>query len=158
MVDDVQQRWLSITPEPAYYVIRTARRAVRRSSSTLPVDSTALRSAIRDEARRLDPQMAVDIERASSVVDAGLSRQRLGIALILGFGMASCRLRQSESPWPSPSARRSVVVRRQQGSRWVPRRATSVAHGEGTERRLALAGAVIELVVAYAVPGRAVLS
>ena len=36
--------------------------------------------------------MAVDIERASDIVDAGLSRQRLGMTLMLGFGLAAVAL------------------------------------------------------------------
>ena len=76
------------------HVIRTGHAAaagLRRPRVALETP-LSLRSAIRDEARKLDPQMAIDIERASDIVDATLSRQRLGMTLMLGFGIAAVAL------------------------------------------------------------------
>jgi putative ABC transport system permease protein len=94
VVDDVRQRSLSVAPEPAYYT-SSGQGTPRRQAFVVHAasgDSAALRAAIRDEARKLDPQMAVDIERASDIVGAGLSRQRLGMTLMLGFGLAAVAL------------------------------------------------------------------
>jgi putative ABC transport system permease protein len=94
VVDDVRQRSLSVAPEPAYYT-SSGQGAPRRQAVVVHApagDSAAVRSAIRDEARKLDPQMAVDIERSSDIVGAGLSRQRLGMTLMLGFGLAAVAL------------------------------------------------------------------
>jgi predicted permease len=94
VVDDIRQRSLSLAPEPAYYS-SSSQGAPRRQTFVLHAtggDSAALREAIRAEAHALDPQMAVDIERVSDLVDAGLSRQRLGMTLMLGFGVAAVAL------------------------------------------------------------------
>ena len=72
VVDDIRQRSLSVAPEPAYYT-SSGQGTPRRQAFVVHAsggDSAALRSAIRDEAHKLDPQMAVDIERASDIVDA----------------------------------------------------------------------------------------
>ena len=50
----------------------------------------SLRSAIRDEARKLDQQTAVDIDRAPDIMGSTLSRQQqLGMMLMLWFGAAA---------------------------------------------------------------------
>ena len=94
VVNDIRQRSLDAAPEPAYYT-STGQGSPRRQAVIVHAssgDSAALRAAIRDEAHKLDPQMAVDIERASDIVAAGLSRQRLGMTLMLGFGIAAVAL------------------------------------------------------------------
>jgi putative ABC transport system permease protein len=94
VVSDIRQRSLDVAPEPAYYT-STGQGTPRRQAIVVHAsagDSAALRSAIRDEAHKVDPQMAVDIERVSDVVGAGLSRQRLGMTLMLGFGIAAVAL------------------------------------------------------------------
>ena len=45
-----------------------------------------LESAIRDEVRRLDPQMAVEFERVTDLVSSTIRRQQLGMTLMLIFG------------------------------------------------------------------------
>src|SRR5688572_29803279 len=94
VVDDIRQRSLATAPEPAYYTT-TGQGTPRRQAVVVHApggDSAALRAAIRDEARKVDPQMPVDIERAFDIVAAGLSRQRLGMTLMLGFGIAAVAL------------------------------------------------------------------
>jgi ABC-type antimicrobial peptide transport system permease subunit len=159
VVDDIRQRSLSVAPEPAYYT-SSGQGTPRRQAFVVHAaggDSASLRSAIRDEARRLDPQMAVDIERASDIVDAGLSRQRLGMALMLGFGVAAVALAAvgiyGVIAYSAAQRRRELAIRLALGATsgsvfWL-----TVNQG----RTLALAGATIGLAVAYA-SGRAVSS
>jgi predicted permease len=94
VVEDIRQRSLSLPAEPAYYT--SARQGTPRRQAFVvhaPTgDVASLRTAIREEAHKLDPQMAVDIERASDMVAAGLSRQRLGMTLMLAFGLAAVAL------------------------------------------------------------------
>jgi ABC-type antimicrobial peptide transport system permease subunit len=55
-------------------------------------DSPAMRSTIRDEARKLDPNMAIDVERVADIVGTTLNRQQLGMTLMLWFGAAAVAL------------------------------------------------------------------
>ena len=94
IVDDVRMRSIAVEPEPAFYTAQNQgpfRRYTIVVHSKVP-DMAALRSAIRDEVRKTDPQMAVDFEDASEVVRATLSRQELGMTLMLLFGAAAVAL------------------------------------------------------------------
>jgi predicted permease len=94
VVEDVRQRALSTAGEPAFYTSH-GQGTPRRQSVVVQSresDSSALRDAIRGEAARLNPQMAVDIERLSDVVGSTLSRQQLGMTLMLWFGAAAVAL------------------------------------------------------------------
>ena len=95
VVDDVRQRSLSVPGEPAFYAVNGQRFTFARLAvvvhASVP-DTPSLRAAIRDEARKLDPQMAVDIERATDIVGVTLSRQQLGMTLMLWFGAAAVAL------------------------------------------------------------------
>jgi predicted lysophospholipase L1 biosynthesis ABC-type transport system permease subunit len=151
VVDDIRQRSLSVAPEPAYYT-SSGQGTPRRQAFVVHAaggDSAFLRSAIRDEARKLDPQMAVDIERASDIVSAGLSRQRLGMALMLGFGLAAVALAAvgiyGVIAYGAAQRRNELAIRLALGATpgnvfWL-----TLKHG----RTLALAGATIGVVVAY---------
>jgi ABC-type antimicrobial peptide transport system permease subunit len=159
VVDDVRQRSLSIAPEPAYYT-SAGQFTPRRQAFVVHAsngDSASLRSAIRDQARKLDPQMAVDIERASDIVDAGLSRQRLGMALMLGFGIAAVALAAvgiyGVIAYSAAQRRNELAIRLALGATpgevfWL-----TLKHG----RMLATIGATIGLLVAY-LSGRVVSS
>src|SRR5262249_33665046 len=91
VVDDVRQRSLSASPEPASYA--TAGQGTPRRQSiiinTPSGDSAALWTAIRDEVRKIDPQIPVDIERVSDIVAATVNRQQLGMTLMLVFASAA---------------------------------------------------------------------
>jgi putative ABC transport system permease protein len=94
VVDDVRQQSLSIAPEPAYYT-SWAQGTPRRQSiviHTQSADSASLRSAIRDEVRKIDPQIPVDFERVSDMVSSTLNRQQLGMTLMLVFAAAAMAL------------------------------------------------------------------
>jgi predicted permease len=88
VVDDVRQKAVAIEAEPAFYSplsqlpIRRQTIVVATSSS----DVATLQSAIRSEVRQLDPQIAVEFVRVRTLVDATLSRQQLGMTLMLIFG------------------------------------------------------------------------
>jgi putative ABC transport system permease protein len=94
VVEDVRQRSLSEAPEPAFYTSHgqgTPRRHTVIVQAKMG-DLASLQSAIRGEARTLDPQMAVDFEDASEVVGSTLRRQQLGMTLMLVFGAAAVAL------------------------------------------------------------------
>jgi predicted permease len=88
VVDDVRQKSLAEPAEPAFYSplsqipLRRATAVVSMSQS----DVGAIERAIRAEVRKLNPTMALDFELASDVVAGTLSRQELGMALMLVFG------------------------------------------------------------------------
>ncbi len=153
VVDDIRQRSLSVAPEPAYYT-SSGQGSPRRQAFVVHAsggDSAALRSAIRDEARKLDPQMAIDIERASDIVDATLSRQRLGMTLMLGFGIAAVALAAvgiyGVIAYGAAQRRSEVAIRLALGA--TPSNVFWLTLRQG--RTLAVVGATIGFVVAYCV-------
>jgi len=88
VVDDIRQKNVSDEAEPAYYSPLTQNPARRRtmvvSSST--TDVASLETAIRIEARKIDPQIAVEFAQVSDLVAGTLRRQELGMTLMLIFG------------------------------------------------------------------------
>jgi ABC-type antimicrobial peptide transport system permease subunit len=94
IVEDVRQRSLSLAGEPAYYTSAGQGTPPRQSIviHTSAAGSTALHSAIRDAARKLNPQMSVDIERVTDIVGSTISRQQLGMLLMVCFGAAAVAL------------------------------------------------------------------
>jgi predicted permease len=88
VVDDVRQKTVRDEAEPAFYSPLTQaplRRQTILVASSL-ADVAALEPAIRDEVRRLDPQIAVEFERVTDLVSGTLRRQQLGMTLMLIFG------------------------------------------------------------------------
>ena len=159
VVDDIRQRSLSVAAEPAYYTT-SGQGTPRRQAFVINAaggDSSALRAAIRTEAHKLDPQMAVDIERASDIVDAGLSRQRLGMALMLGFGLAAVALAAvgiyGVIAYAAAQRRNELAVRLALGA--TPREVFGLMIKQGTV--LAAIGAAVGLAAAY-MSGRVVSS
>jgi len=88
VVDDVRQRNVSDEPEPAFYSSLTQvpfpRQTIVVASSL--ADVASLESAIRDQVRQLDSQIAVEFERVTDLVAGTISRQQLGMTLMLIFG------------------------------------------------------------------------
>jgi predicted permease len=159
VVDDIRQRSLNAEPEPAYYT-SSGQGTPRRQAMVVHAaagDSVALRAAIREEARRFDPQMAVEIERASDIVDVGLSRQRLGMTLMLGFGVAAIALAAvgiaGVIAYGVSQRRKELAVRLAVGA--TPREVFWLTLKQG--RMLAITGAVIGVATAY-ISGRLVSS
>lgn len=159
VVEDVRQRSLSVVAEPAYYTTdgqgTPRRQAIVVQTST--GDSAALRSAIRGEARKLDPQQAIEIERVADIVGSTLSRQQLGMTLMLWFGAAAVTLAAvgiyGVIAYGAAQRRHEVAIRLALGASagnvfWLVLK-------QG--RTMAAVGAAIGLVVAY-FSGRVVAS
>jgi predicted permease len=94
VVDDIRQKAIDTAAEPAFYTAHAqfpARRlAVVVASATS--DPNTLQSAIRDELRKTDPQMAVEFETVDDLVGGTLRRQELGMTLMLIFGVVAVAL------------------------------------------------------------------
>jgi ABC-type antimicrobial peptide transport system permease subunit len=88
VIDNVRQKSLGETAEPAFY-ISTTQFPLRRLTAVVSLTQTdvgAVERAIRAEVRKLNPTMALDFELASEVVGSTLRRQELGMTLMLVFG------------------------------------------------------------------------
>jgi putative ABC transport system permease protein len=94
VVEDVRQRSLSDPPEPAFYTSHGQQPPRRQTVvvATKLADVTPLQSTIREEVRKLDPQIAVEFETASDIVASTLQRQQLGMTLMLLFGATAVAL------------------------------------------------------------------
>jgi putative ABC transport system permease protein len=159
VVEDVRQRSLSVAPEPAYYT-STGQGMPRREFIVVhssSVDSTALQSSIRDEVRKLDPQIPVDFERVSDVVSATLNRQQLGMTLMLVFAAAAIALAAvgiyGVISYSATQRRKEVAIRLALGASEADVFRLVLKQGAS----LAAAGAAIGLLVAYQA-GRVVAS
>src|SRR4029450_7904515 len=85
VVDDVRQRSVRDEAEPAFYS-SLAQAPLRRQTMVVAsslADAGRLESTIRDEVRRLDPQIAVEFQRRADPVSGTIRRQQLGMTLIL---------------------------------------------------------------------------
>ena len=93
IVEDVRQQSLSTPAQPAYYT-SNGQGMPRRQTIVIHAkdDSEALRTAIRQEVHQLDSQIPVDIEQASDIVGSTLTRQQLGMTLMLVFAAAAITL------------------------------------------------------------------
>src|SRR5262249_16641733 len=159
VVDDVRQQSLSATPEAAYYT-PWGQGTPRRQNIVIHAtagDTPSLRGAIRDEVRKIDPQLPVDIDRVSDIVNSTLNRQQLGMTLMLVFAAAAIALAAvgiyGVIAYAATQRRKEVAIRlalgaTQQNVFWL------VLKQGGT---LAIAGAAIGLLVAY-LAGRVVSS
>jgi predicted permease len=159
VVDDVRQRSLSVAPEPAYYTT-SGQGTPRRQSIVVHAasgDSTLLRSAIRDEVIKLDSQIPVDIERVSDIVGSTLTRQQLGMTLMLVFAGAAIALAAvgiyGVIAYGAAQRQKEVAIRLALGATQSDVFWLVVRQG----RLLALAGAAIGLFVAF-LAGRLVSS
>jgi hypothetical protein len=88
VVDDVRQKSLSDEAEPAFYspLTQIPLRRLTMVVSASTANPAALEGAIRAEVRKFDPAMALDFELASDVVSSTISRQQLGMTLMVIFG------------------------------------------------------------------------
>ncbi|OFW05856.1 MAG: hypothetical protein A3H96_15635 [Acidobacteria bacterium RIFCSPLOWO2_02_FULL_67_36] len=88
VVDDVRQKSVSDEAEPAFYS-SLAQIPIRRQTmvvATSLADVAPLESAIREQVRQFDPQVAVEFELARDLVAGTIRRQQLGMTLMLIFG------------------------------------------------------------------------
>lgn len=92
VVADVKYAGASGRPEPVVYAIG---RSMYRESivvATSLANPSNLVPLIRDEVRKLDPLVPIDFELLPNVVSKSLSRQRLGMFLMLVLGTAAIAL------------------------------------------------------------------
>jgi len=88
VADDIRQKSVELEAEPAYYTSLTQtpiRRMTVIVSSSLH-DPAPLMAAIRDTIRKIDPQVALEFETVDDFVASTISRQQLGMTLMLIFG------------------------------------------------------------------------
>ena len=159
IVDDVRMRSIAVEPEPAFYTAQS-QGPFRRYTMVVHAKSTdlaALRSAIRDEVSKTDPQMAVEFEDAADVVRSTLSRQELGMTLMLLFGVAAVALAAvgvyGVIAYATSQRRGEVATRLALGA--TPGRVFWLVLRQG--KLLAAIGAAIGLAVSY-LAGRIVAS
>ena len=88
VADDIRQKSVELEAEPAYYTSLT-QAPIRRMTvivATSLSDPAPLMDAIRDTVRKADPQIAVEFELVKDFVASTISRQQLGMTLMLIFG------------------------------------------------------------------------
>jgi predicted lysophospholipase L1 biosynthesis ABC-type transport system permease subunit len=84
----VSQVSVSVDPEPAFYLPLDQSPFWRQAiviETSLP-DATRLVPLIRAEVKRLDPQLPIEPETVRAIVAATMSRQKLGMDLMILFG------------------------------------------------------------------------
>ena len=94
VVDDIRQKTVVDEAEPAYYSPLSQNPARRQTMvvEAAGVDVAQLQSAIRSTIHGLDPQIAVEFQLATALVSGTISRQELGMTLMLIFGGAAILL------------------------------------------------------------------
>jgi len=94
VVDDVRQKSVRDEPEPAFYSPLTQVPFRRQTVviATSSSDPSTLTTALRDEVRRFDPQVAVEVEPVTALVAGTIQRQQLGMTLMLIFGTVAVLL------------------------------------------------------------------
>jgi predicted permease len=151
MVEDVRQRSLADAGEPAYYTSLTQSPSRRQSIvvKTALVDPAPLEAAIRDEVRKIDPNIPVDFELASGIVAATIRRQQLGMTLMLIFGATAVTLAAigiyGVIAYATSQRRSEIATRLALGA--TPGQVFRLVLSQG--RTLTLIGAAIGLGIAY---------
>jgi putative ABC transport system permease protein len=94
VVGDVRYKTIAEEAEPSFYVpqgqITFARQTV--VIATGMADPAPMAATVRDEISRIDPQLAVDVETVPHLVASTLTRQQLGMTLMLLFGITALAL------------------------------------------------------------------
>ncbi|HKS06514.1 MAG TPA: ABC transporter permease [Gemmatimonadaceae bacterium] len=87
VVEDVRQKTMADAAEPAYYspLSQAPFRRLTAVVHTAPGNTAGVQDAMRAEARKLNPTMALDFEKVSDLVGGTLRRQELGMMLMLIF-------------------------------------------------------------------------
>jgi putative ABC transport system permease protein len=159
VVEDIRQKTVKDEAEPAFYA-PLSQIPIRRQTmvvATSAVDVAGLQSAIRGEVRRLDPQIAVEFELVRDLVSNTLSRQQLGMTLMLIFGASAILLAAvgiyGVVAYAVSQRRGEMATRLALGA--TPGSVFMLVMRQGA--LLALAGTAIGLVIAY-LSGRIVAS
>jgi predicted permease len=94
VVDDIRQKSVDLEAEPAFYSSLT-QAPIRRLTMVVAMsvaDPAPVLASIREQVRKADPQIAVDFEMVDDLVAATISRQQLGMTLMLIFGAVAVLL------------------------------------------------------------------
>jgi predicted permease len=161
VVEDIRQKSIGESPEPAYYTsdrqVPFFRQRTVVIETAANIDPMTLQPNIRDEIARTDPQMAVTVTRLSALVGDTLERQALGMRLMLIFGAAAVLLAAvgiyGVIAYAASQRRGEVATRLALGA--TPGRVFLLMLRQG--RWLTLAGAAIGVTAAYLL-GRVVAS
>jgi putative ABC transport system permease protein len=152
VVSDVKYASLSADPEPAIYVV-DAQRLMNRQTvvvATSLADPSGLVPPIRAEVKRMDPQLAVEFESVPTLVASTISRQELGMDLMMLFGVVALVLAAvgiyGVLAYASAQRRGEVATRMALGA--SPADIFWMMLGQG--RALAAGGAILGLAGAYA--------
>ena len=94
VVGNIRYRSIAEDPEPSFYVTQGQFPFPRQTVviATRSVDATTLAGPVRSELARVDPQLAIDVDTASNVVTSTLTRNQLGMTLMLVFGATALLL------------------------------------------------------------------
>lgn len=94
IVDDVKYSSLIGDFEAAYYLVweQQPRPRVSVAVATTLDDPTSLIPAVRDEVKKLDPLLAINVRPVDRLVEAAVARQKLGMTLMLLFGAVALAL------------------------------------------------------------------
>ena len=95
VIENVRQKNLADQAEPAFY-LSLSQVPLRRETAVVALtpgaDIASIERAIRGEVHKLNPTMALDFMLASDIVGDTLSRQQLGMTLMLVFGTIAITL------------------------------------------------------------------
>jgi putative ABC transport system permease protein len=88
VVGDIRYRSIAEEAEPSFYVPQGQFPFPRQTVviATHAADASAMAPTVRREITRLEPQLAVDVDTVSHLLASTLTRQQLGMALMLVFG------------------------------------------------------------------------
>ncbi len=157
VVGDVRYRSIAEEAEPSFYVPQGQFPFPRQAVviATRAGEASALAPAVRAEIARLEPQLAVDVGTVANIVASTLTRQELGMTLMLLFGATALVLAAvgiyGVIAYASAQRRGEIATRLALGA--TPGQVFWLMMVRG--QWLAVAGVVIGLAVAYS-GGRAV--
>jgi putative ABC transport system permease protein len=159
VVGDIRYRSIAEAAEPSFYVTQGQFAFPRQAVivATRMTDPSAMAPNVRSELSRFDPQLAFDVDTAANVVASTLTRQQLGMTLMLIFGATALVLAAvgiyGVIAYASAQRLGEIATRLALGA--TPRQMFWLLMFRG--QWLALAGVVVGLAAAYA-GGRAVAS
>jgi putative ABC transport system permease protein len=88
VVGDIRYRSIAEAAEPSFYVTQGQFPFPRQTVvlATRGLDAAAIASTVRSEIMRIEPQLPADVDTVSRLVASTLTRQQLGMTLMLIFG------------------------------------------------------------------------
>jgi ABC-type antimicrobial peptide transport system permease subunit len=88
VVGDIRYRSIAETAEPSFYVTQGQFAFPQQTVviATRSEDASSIASSVRSEIARAEPQLAFEVDTATRLVASTLTRQQLGMTLMLVFG------------------------------------------------------------------------